>query len=276
MKCVELYKTKLDIKELLKNNSKYEDKKIRFQFVNNPSSYLSQTYDIITNFLLLLRNDPEIIFKIVSKISSLDISINMINSTFYTFLVDNFYENILSSNSIEDELLALIYRILKLEINNLNDKSNLETFFEKSTSNKIFEVLIEKNDIKEYFNMILKDIIEYLENNSDYLVTFDLKKIKTKKLEISKISDDFLEKYIPDIDKETLLKEINATEDKNMKEYLQLQIDKMADDINFYSNNDIVMKFYSEKEGHDGGAPAGSGEGGAGDEDARGPCYLLH
>ena len=71
MKCVELYKTKLDIKELLKNNSKYEDKKIRFQFVNNPSSYLSQTYDIITNFLLLLRNDPEIIFKIVSKISSL-------------------------------------------------------------------------------------------------------------------------------------------------------------------------------------------------------------
>ena len=249
MKCVELYKTKLDIKELLKNNSKYEDKKIRFQFVNNPSSYLSQTYDIITNFLLLLRNDPEIIFKIVSKISSLDISINMINSTFYTFLVDNFYENILSSNSIEDELLALIYRILKLEINNLNDKSNLETFFEKSTSNKIFEVLIEKNDIKEYFNMILKDIIEYLENNSDYLVTFDLKKIKTKKLEISKISDDFLEKYIPDIDKETLLKEINATEDKNMKEYLQLQIDKMADDINFYSNNDIVMKFYSEKEG---------------------------
>ena len=276
MKCVELYKTKLDIKELLRNNSKYEDKKIRFQFVNNPSSYLSQTYDIITNFLLLLRNDPEIIFKIVSKISSLDISINMINSTFYTFLVDNFYENILSSNSIEDELLALIYRILKLEINNLNDKSNLETFFEKSTSNKIFEVLIEKNDIKEYFNMILKDIIEYLENNSDYLVTFDLKKIKTKKLEISKISDDFLEKYIPDIDKETLLKEINATEDKNMKEYLQLQIDKMADDINFYSNNDIVMKFYSEKEGHDGGAPAGSGEGGAGDEDARGPCYLLH
>jgi len=210
---------------------------------------LSQTYDIITNFLLLLRNDPEIIFKIVSKISSLDISINMINSTFYTFLVDNFYENILSSNSIEDELLALIYRILKLEINNLNDKTNLNTFFEKSTSNKIFEMLIMKNDIKEYFNMILKDIIEYLENNSDYLLTFDLEKIKPKESEVSKISNDFLEKYIPDIDKETILKEINSTEDNNIKEYLQLQIDKMGDDINMYSNTDIVMKLYSEKEG---------------------------
>ena len=244
-----MYKTKLEIKQLLINNSKYEENKKKLKFVNNPYSYLSQTYDIITNFLLLLRNDPEIIFKIVSKISTLDISIEQINSTFFTFLVDNFYENILSSNSIEDELLALIYRIVKLEINKLNDKSNLNTFFQKSTSNKIFKALINKNDIKEYINMILKDIIEYLENNSDNLLTFDLEEMKPKKSEISTISNDFLEKYIPDIDKETLLKEINSTENEYIKEYLQFQIDKMGDDINIYSNSKIVMKFYSEKEG---------------------------
>ena len=63
-------------------------------------------------------------------------------------------KNILSLNSIE-ELLSLVYRILKHNINKIDNISDLYDLLQKSTSGKIFDALIVKIDIKEFFNMIL-------------------------------------------------------------------------------------------------------------------------
>ena len=85
--------------------------------------------------------NQKIVFKRISKSFSFDLkSQNSFDSSFFEFLVDNFYENILFLNSIEEELLSLIYKILKHDINKIDKISDLYDLLEKSTLGKIFDV----------------------------------------------------------------------------------------------------------------------------------------
>ena len=77
---------------------------------------------------------------------------------FSLLIMNNFYENILSSNYIESELLALIERSLNYEINNLNSINDYNKFLTPSATGFLLGGLISKNDVKSYFQMILKGI----------------------------------------------------------------------------------------------------------------------
>ena len=169
-----------------------QEKKNKYELQENTPKYLSQCNDYITKFLLCLRDLPELMFKVI-----MNSNINEIKDSLKTFLNEYFYENILSSNYLEDEYLSLLYRLLKVEINSF--KGNSIQFFDVFLNEKIgiiLEGLIKKIDIKFYFNIILKPIIEHLENkeeeNKDWLFKVEdiTNEMKMKQLKYEKMKEE--------------------------------------------------------------------------------------
>jgi hypothetical protein len=123
---------------------------------------------------------------------------NEVKECLKTFLNEYFYENILSSNYLEDEYLSLLYRLLKIEINSFKGNSIqfYETFLNENKVGIILEGLIKKIDIKFYFNIILKPIIEHLENkeeeNKDWLFKVEdiTNEMNMKQLKYEKMKEE--------------------------------------------------------------------------------------
>ena len=85
------------------------------------------------------------------------------NQLSYLF-ADNFYENILSSNFMEDRLMYLLTLLLEGEINNLNDINESEHFLDhNSNCGYLLERLRFKKDIQSFFKSIIFDSIKKLE-----------------------------------------------------------------------------------------------------------------
>ena len=81
-----------------------------------------------------------------------------------SLIVNNFYENILSSNYIEDNLMYVFALMLKEEINNLNDINKPELFLnEYSPSGYLLNELRRKNDIQYFFKTVILKAIDDLE-----------------------------------------------------------------------------------------------------------------
>ena len=100
--------------------------------------------------------------------------INDIKSNLAEFFANNFYENILSSYYIEDNLMLVLTLLLKNEINNL--KNNNDDFLNSNSPSKyLLSELRKRNDIKSFFNSVIYDIIESLElKNSETKINFDI------------------------------------------------------------------------------------------------------
>ena len=90
-----------------------------------------------------LRDDQELMFKIIKKANNIDAE-----KCLSSFLINYCYENILSQNYIEDELLSLIERCLKFQIDQLNNKNDTIKFLSSSVCGKILGGLCYKNDIQ--------------------------------------------------------------------------------------------------------------------------------
>ena len=96
-------------------------------------------------------------------------------------IVNNFYENILSSNYIEDNLMFVIASLLKNEINEINEEKDSENFLEDTACGYVLEQLREKNDIKYYFKNIIIDVLKKMESeNSGGDINLNVKQIQEK------------------------------------------------------------------------------------------------
>ena len=107
------------------------------------------------------------------------------------FFVDNFYENILSSNCIENNLLYLITLLLKEEFNkSLNDEKTKE-FLNNTNCAYVMEKLSKKKDVQIFFKNVISDVIEKLrQSNSNEEISFD--PIKLKKQSLLKDEKNFI------------------------------------------------------------------------------------
>ena len=101
-------------------------------------------------------------FKIIQKSTTVDAEKCLSN-----FLINNCYENILSPSYIEDELLCLILRSLRFQIDQLKNINEINKFLSYSSCGKILGGLVLKNDVQSYFNLIFKNIIEKIENKTE-------------------------------------------------------------------------------------------------------------
>ena len=115
----------------------------------------------IPNLLTYLWENPKLVSILLSNSNIKDIEENLAS-----LIVNNFYENILSSYYIEDNLMYVLTLMLKEEINKL-DKNNPESFLnESSPCGYLLSELRRKNDIQYFFKNTILNVIDDLEKIS--------------------------------------------------------------------------------------------------------------
>ena len=217
----------------------------------------------IPKLLAYLWENPSLIAKLLIKSKVDDVK------TFLAPLIcNNFYENILSPNYIEDQLLYVIYLLLEDEIDKLNDLSETNKFLNNTVCGYLLSELIDKKDIKAFFKIILKDIIEIMElSHGDIKLVFEassleknivqrkqtisrLTKAKTftptivdsqkqRSNEEKKMHEDFFTNYLIDL----TLQELSELKNK----YISEKNDKMKDYIEHQLNLQKEESKYSNK-----------------------------
>ena len=119
-----------------------------------------------------LWENPKIIAKIIQNADIDDIKTNL-----SSFIANNFYENILSSYYIEDNLMYVLTLLLKDEINNLSRTNQYETFLNETACGYLLTELKRKNDIQSFFKTIMFRAVENFElNYSNRLLNFNVMK----------------------------------------------------------------------------------------------------
>ena len=126
-------------------------------------------------FMNALWDNPDIVSKLIINSDKNDLKQNIA-----PFIANNFYENILSSNYIEDQLLYVIGLVLKDEIKNkIKTKKDIEIFLEDSPCGILLEQLKLKQDVQTYFKTLIYKIVQKLEvEHSSFEMMFDIKKIE--------------------------------------------------------------------------------------------------
>ena len=237
-------------KESLKN-SRF---KKSFQLEKNPKKYLSSAYTFYDDFLNLIRENQDAVINIIIAASKEEI--NQLSN----FFIDNFYENILSPNFIEDELLYLIWKLLKIEFESIEKEDDYIKFLKTSNISILLSYLKNKSDVQEFFNLTFKNVIEEIEKcifkwNFESLkisnsIDKDLKENEEIKNEqnyqITPEADYTSQssKYLSDINYKELEKLKNETDNIYIKEFLDLVLNKNETDENIYSNSVFLDNLY--------------------------------
>jgi hypothetical protein len=161
-------------------NKQAQDKKdlLKYQLISDKDEqekYLGEIYTYVPMFMNYLWENPKIISFLLINSKKDDVK-----KYLAPLIVNNFYENILSSNYIEDHLLYVIGLLLKNEIDNdLNNKKDCSSFLEDTPCGIVLEQLKVKQDIQTYFKTLIFKIVEQLEvESSSYEINFSVKSIQ--------------------------------------------------------------------------------------------------
>ena len=185
------------------NSSLPKNKKKQYNLIplEDTSKYLSSAFLCIKDFLKILRSSPELIYKIISKAESKDL-----NSSFIYFISNNFFNNILSSNANSKEFLLLITHLLYDQISSLKNISDFSEVLETANVFAILKGIKYQKDVRIFFELVLKDIIEDYENSEnnsrplDFNIEAIYKYMQDKKIKDAELNDS--EKYKQDKQKE--------------------------------------------------------------------------
>ena len=162
--CVDVYKKKMEVLNILQKIDSSKIKKNQNSpnllkehiLIENNYEYLSNLNTFISNLIRYLWEEPKLLADILINADKKDIK-----EFLAPLICNNFYENILSPNYIEDPLIYIIYLLLKNEIDSIKDiNQGLDKFLNETPCSFLLTQLIEKNDIKEFFKIILKDSLE--------------------------------------------------------------------------------------------------------------------
>ena len=137
--------------------------------------FFGELYTYVPLFMSYLWENPILVSQLLIHSKKEDLKQNIV-----PLIVNNFYENILSSNYIEDHLLYVISLVLKDEIDNLiNNKNDYKIFLEDTPCGILLEELIMKQDVQTYFKTLIFKMVSYLEEeNSSYEIIFNVKNIQ--------------------------------------------------------------------------------------------------
>ena len=154
------------------DNKKYElvvDNDEQCKFFKEMNTY-------IPKLLFFLWAKPKIVSEILANTDK-----TLVKNNLASFIVNNFYENILSSNYIEDNLMYVITLLLKKEIEQLKTEEDSEIFLEETACGYVLEQLRTKNDIKYFFKNIISDILKKMEvDYSGGDINLNVKQIQEK------------------------------------------------------------------------------------------------
>ena len=249
------------------------------ELCENEGKILQGLNTYITNLMNSLWEEPEIVVSIIEHTD-----IKVLAEQLAPFFANNFYENILSSYYIEDNLMYVLTLLIKSEISKLSNINQSDKFFFKTPCGIILRELRRKSDIQAYFNNIIKKAIEQLEvNNSTFIIDFNPEKISKyyeKKYSGSRKDDPYLKypsteisgsestdtalfidkkndqieqenfnkNYIPNLDKNNLIKLIEENKNnKNMYDYLYSKLSLCEKDSKIFINERLLTSFSNFK-----------------------------
>ena len=183
--------------------------------------------------------------------------INILREYLAPFFAHNFYENILSSDFIDDNLIYVLTLLLQSEIKNLNDINQKEKFLNNTPCGIMFEEIYKKVEVQMYLNKITKNAIEKLENNYSKLkldynlnkITDELNNTLSNEIDDDKIrQENFNQKYIQNLD-ESLLKKLleENKNNKNIYDYLNSKLSILNKKREKYSNKNFLSFCYGYK-----------------------------
>jgi len=179
---------------ILAKNTKSEFRK--FELVKDKEEFLHDLFNYLPNLMNHLWDNPNIVSFILKNSEIEDIKNHLA-----PLFVNNFYENILSSYFIEENLIYVLTMLLEDEIDKLNSPSEYDKFLNNSPCGFLLEEFRKKIDIKKYLKTIICDSIKDLEEEDTNLnISFDTKKLgerfnKDKNSKIKKeefISNNFI------------------------------------------------------------------------------------
>ena len=180
-KCFEYFRNKISIKKILDHCDSYDPEEHKdYILVKNAQNYLEkELYSILSDFYFLIRNENYLMLKIIQ------LSEGNINKELSDFFINFFYENLINSSFIQDEILLMIYLLLdNLFFESFPNHINLTSFNNNILYNNIvnknsflywtFQSLTRKIDVKNFLYLILGKIILKMEKFRIPLTT-DLK-----------------------------------------------------------------------------------------------------
>ena len=162
---------------MINERLKIDDKKYHLVDRNEDQcKFFKELNTYIPKLLFFLWSKPKIVAEVLYNSD-----IKPVKEHLAPLIVNNFYENIISSNYIEDNLMYVIALLLKKEIDSLETAEDSEKFLEETSCGCILEQLRAKNDIKYFFKNIINNIIEKMEvEYSGSEINLNVKQIQEK------------------------------------------------------------------------------------------------
>ena len=250
---------------------------IQYQLVEDPGKLLIDLNMYLPKLMNYLWEEPGIIAKTLECADPA----NDLKDILAPLFANDFYENIISSYYIEDNLIYLLTLLLKDEIEKLEDTKQQDKFLNNTPCGCLLNELRKKNDIQAFFKTIILKSIENLENEySNLKLNLEIKKLdeifKGKenakkamqkgyqksasydqsmnnyeeliirdKQKFQSEQAKFNEKYIPSLDKTALENLANNNQNnKRMYDYLNSKIKDCQSDEDYYSNKYYLDELY--------------------------------
>ena len=260
---------------MTKLNRRLEKDTRIMELCQNEGDILRDLNTYVPNLMNRLWEQPKLVVSVIQHAQ-----INDLKNHLAPFFANNFYENILSSYYIEDNLMYVLSLLIKSEIDSLTNINQNNKFLEETPCGIMLGELRRKSDIQAYFKNIIKNAIEDLEaNNSTNKIDFDADKmvnfyeklgskkdkkdneiyckypssdqnsdsisledgINRDKKKAQKEQEQFNQKYIPNLDKKQLIKIIEENkEDKEKHDYLYPKLSTCGNEENIFTNERLL------------------------------------
>ncbi len=239
-------------------SQKFQKEKINLVFQpekENPDLFLN-----IQKLLTSIRQDPEIIYKIYENANNESIS-----NTFSNLFMENFFENILNVNDVEDELLILMWKALNDEFKKISAIEDYEYFLRNTKCNLLFKGIMYKYETRQCFHDIVEIMINELIIKRKENWAFDILKIKEYILnfdselegsfldnenqkQIKKDKNDFFKKYLCALDNKILEKYKNECDNEIIKEYCDRQLNYKANKYQYINSSFLIDQMFNDEQ----------------------------
>ena len=261
-----MYIEKIKVMNMISNRTEQNGKIM--ELVQKSETYLEDLKFYFPNFIFYLWERPKIMAFLLKKAQISDIK-----NYLAPLIVNNFYENILSPNFIEENLIYVLTLLLEEEINNLSSPNENIKFLDDTKCGYLLEELRKKKDVQTFFKNVILDSIENLETNYSntklnfipeemnrlYMESIKSKgskfKIKTEDIYLNQSEEDdefeiinyrdrkdiqneqihFNMKYIPSLDKESV--------NKFIEEY-KVETNESMFDLYSLQLKNLVINYY--------------------------------
>ena len=148
--------------------------------------------------------------------------------------MNNFFDNYLNGNSLENNLLYIITMMLKEEIDNLKEIPQYNNFLDNSKASLFLEKMINFPDVQLYFKKIIFHMVESMENNYSW---------KNMNFSFSKIYHN-IKKFMEEENKKFSKKNKKTAEEICYK-YIKMKLNEQC--INTFDNDEYSDEYKKKR-----------------------------